>query len=459
MKKILFVAFAATLLAAGCQKTEVINPVGNSIGFTTELGKITKGLGDAEDEGVDNLQAQGILVSAFYVENDPNKAGATAGTAYDGMDEASLTYSIAEGATTGEWTPDKDYYWPGKSKYLNFFAVSGLLKGDKYELDKDAVKIENTGITIDSFTVNEKNANVDLMVADVVLQSQDVKMNVKLNFRHALSKVEFIFKTTADTKETIFVQHLVVDGLHKANKLVAQPAAQIATGQNEVKLSWDKLTTEGNVSFVDDYDVQFVDTDKVKYPATITPDAAAPENLNNESMWLNPEDANKQNIDPFTTWLMIPQPITGKTVKVTYLIDGRQFVAIFPLDIDGKLTEWAPNQYVKYTVTLAPNKIKFSPEVLPWTPIVDVDPEMGVINPDPTPDPTTPNSVVATLGETQVTLYYEGELAAETEVFTNAELTQAAEAGDYTLADGRVVTVSEGKVTAVTINNTPEEGE
>ena len=36
MKKFFFVALAATLLAAGCQKTEVINPVGGrSMSFTT----------------------------------------------------------------------------------------------------------------------------------------------------------------------------------------------------------------------------------------------------------------------------------------------------------------------------------------------------------------------------------------------------------------------------------------
>ncbi|MBQ1958808.1 MAG: hypothetical protein II354_00140, partial [Firmicutes bacterium] len=74
--------------------------------------------------------------------------------------------------------------------------------------------------------------------------------------------------------------------------------------------------------------------------------------------------------------------------------------------------------------------------------------------------PTTPNSVVAKNGESQdVTLYFNGELAAETAVFTNAELTEDAEDGEYTLADGSVVAVSEGKVTAVTTNTTPEEGE
>ena len=70
MKKILFVAFAATLLAAGCQKTEIINRVGDRIGFSTQLDKITKSVGtaDAANDGEENLLAQDFRVWAYYVQ-------------------------------------------------------------------------------------------------------------------------------------------------------------------------------------------------------------------------------------------------------------------------------------------------------------------------------------------------------------------------------------------------------
>ena len=56
MKKIFFVALAATLLAASCQKTEVINPVGGPVmSFNTGMGKITKAVGTADAEAANNM--------------------------------------------------------------------------------------------------------------------------------------------------------------------------------------------------------------------------------------------------------------------------------------------------------------------------------------------------------------------------------------------------------------------
>ena len=43
MKKILFLAASAILLAAGCQKTEVLNQaIGDPMTFSTGMGKLTK---------------------------------------------------------------------------------------------------------------------------------------------------------------------------------------------------------------------------------------------------------------------------------------------------------------------------------------------------------------------------------------------------------------------------------
>ena len=74
MKKILFVALGATLLAVGCQKTEIINRVGDRIGFTSEMGKLTKSVGTAtaNGEGEDNLKAQDFNIWAYYVADDAN---------------------------------------------------------------------------------------------------------------------------------------------------------------------------------------------------------------------------------------------------------------------------------------------------------------------------------------------------------------------------------------------------
>ena len=88
MKKIFFVAIAATLLAAGCQKTEVLNQVnpvdGTSMPIAPNKGKLTKAA-TAEGEGETNLSEQNFRLWAYYKEDDSSR-GAYANTIYDGME-------------------------------------------------------------------------------------------------------------------------------------------------------------------------------------------------------------------------------------------------------------------------------------------------------------------------------------------------------------------------------------
>ena len=378
MKKILFVAFAATLLAAGCQKTEIINRVGDSISFSTELGKITKSVGeaDADNDGEENLLAQDFRVWAYYVAADAN-TGANANDNYDGMLDKLVkapgtVEEVGEPALTG-WTPDKAYYWPGKGKDLKFFAVSGV------EETKAVVDEENNTITIANFTVDTEAADVDLMVADFIQQNQgDEKGKVKFKFNHALSKVEFLFKKAEDTEETIFVQSLTVGtetegGLINVGTLTASTEVEgfgqeTATAvQHKVKFEWD--TAESiDVPFADDWEDKAT-TEADGYPAEYTAIGGTKVTVGatGEKAMVVEETA-----ETFTTWLMIPQTIydetteTGKTVTITYLINDRQFNVIFPVYVEEKLKAWDENQYVRYTVTLSPNKITFDASVNDW---------------------------------------------------------------------------------------------
>ena len=119
MKKIFFVAIATTLLAAGCQKTEVINQVnpvdGTSMTFAPNLGKLTK-VANADSSGTYNLSDQDFRLWAFYKADDPQK-GAAANSVYDGMS------NIIISDATGEWKANTTHFWPGKGKFLKFFAL------------------------------------------------------------------------------------------------------------------------------------------------------------------------------------------------------------------------------------------------------------------------------------------------------------------------------------------------
>ena len=367
MKKILFVALGATLLAAGCQKTEVINRVGDRIGFSTELGKITKSVGEAKadaENGLDNLKAQDFNIWAFYVADDPNTTGNDANQEYDGIKGTEVYYDTPEGNATG-WSTDIEYYWPGKGKELKFFAVSGV---DKEKVAVDA--IENT-VTVTGFEVSADDANVDLMVSDYVQQDQEDSKQVKLNFRHALSKVQFRFHTTS-TSESVYVQSLKIVGLNNTGNLKATVTGETLN---------DKFQKEVTLTFSNqDGAVDFIATGASKpegYPDSYTAidgtEKKGEDIANDKAMKLTAKGTDGKAA-VFSTWLMIPQTISEKEVEIVYIINNRQFKSMFPLDNGSTLPKWNENQYITYTVELSPNKITFDAEVEDWS-IYDADAE------------------------------------------------------------------------------------
>jgi hypothetical protein len=391
MKKIFFVALSATLLAVGCQKTEVLNPVGGSImSFTTGMGKLTKAQGtvDAENEGIRNLEAQDFSVWAYA---DPQSDFSTVTTVngttkiYDGIENLLVECTTASvdavagvdddpdtavnekveavEAKPGTWSTDTEYYWPGENKDLRFFAVSAdgdwLRPTAQGAVCPVTINYAAPSITVNDFTVravataDKTAANEDLMIADFVKQNQSDKV-VDLKFRHTLSKVEFIFKTlapstTGETAPTVYVQSLKVDGLQNKGDLNVTAVDATAT-----PIVWNYTWTNDETStanFTDDWKTT------VTFAETVE-DAAKSDNTAMQ-LTTTPET--------FATWLMLPQTITGKKVVITYVINNRQFTSIFPIDNTEKnLTAWAYNQHIKYTITLAPNLISFNPSVEEW---------------------------------------------------------------------------------------------
>lgn len=395
MKRIFFVALGATLLAAGCQKTEIINPVnGNVMTFSTNMCKLTKaGQQDAEKTGEVNLQEQNFRVWAYGAYEDENTTATELNNIYDGIANLDVTYTPAQDAIPASWGTAKEYFWPGVGKELKFFAVSdGKAAADS----KVTIGTDINSMTIADFEVNPGAYNTDLMVADFVKQHQGDKV-VDLKFHHALSKVQFVFKTIATGEATVYVQDLVVKGLETKGTLnvAPKPAETPENGGNEpttqaegetttyvgevtpVKFTWalPTSTTEAPSAtlkdFADDWTASVVTSGEnadADFPSKI--DGADVTEADKVAMKVTATGTNSQI---FTTWLMLPQSIEGKKVEITYLINERKFTSIFPLETTS-LKAWEDNQYVKYTITLAPNLISFNPSVEDWTtPETNVD--------------------------------------------------------------------------------------
>ena len=346
MKRIFFVALAATLLAAGCQKTEIINPAnGNALTFSTNMGKLTKaGQQDAENSGEVNLQEQNFRVWAYCAYEDANTTATELNTIYDKIANLDVTYTPATDAIPASWGTAKEYFWPGVGKELKFFAVSD---GKASTASTVSIGEDINSMTIADFEVKPGAYNTDLMVADFVQQHQGDKV-VDLKFHHALSKIQFVFKTVATGDATVYVQDLVVKGLETKGTLNVAPKAPASTVAEDettyvgavspIAFTWSLPTSTADApsatlaEFSDDWTTSVV-TDATaegydaNFPAEI--DGTAATEADKVAMKVTASGTESQ---VFTTWLMLPQSIESKKVEITYLINERKFTSIFPLE-------------------------------------------------------------------------------------------------------------------------------
>ena len=159
-----------------------------------------------------------------------------------------------------------------------------------------------------------------------------------------------MFNTLANSDATVYVQSLSVENVLTKSSLT------VTENNGEDKVTKPTIFTWGDRSvpqtFVDDYKATAnVPTDTEKLDANA--------DLDNTALELTTTATN------FCTWLVMPQTISTLQVKIIYVIGKRQFESIFPLGTEA-LTAWGANQYVRYTITLAPNKISFNPSVEEW---------------------------------------------------------------------------------------------
>lgn len=378
MKKILFAAFAATLLTAGCQKTEVILPEGPTEGslmsFSTEMSKLTKSSdledkADADADGMYNLRAQEFKVWAYCDYDDTNTDYIELDQIYDGMAGLDINYDRpADHKDTNEdkgtWAPEKEYYWPSAGKHLRFFAVSGVSTNNvAIELHRsDDKTTASPKLKINSYTVSNEDPNTDLMVADFIRKDKSVDKRVTFNFRHALSKVQFQFKTEGSEAD-VYIQSLSVAGVKTVANLEVTENTESGKESKPMIFTWG--SPDNPLSFTDDCDVTNSGISAIDI-----------ENLDGQA---DDDTAIKltNQAQEFATWLVIPQDIVtkdtngaiteGYKVEVIYVIGTRQFKAVFPLYTDT-LERWAENQYTKYVVTITPNKISFNASSTDWAP-------------------------------------------------------------------------------------------
>ena len=413
MKKILFMAASSVLLVAGCQKTEIQNETLTPIGFNTHMGKLTKAP-DAENAEVKaNLIEQNFHVWAYFAtENDLNYK---AGELY--LVNIVVSNDNKDGIT---WTTGETYYWPGKDKELDIYAISSYAEDYTlaYTVEDDSktcnVAIDYTAhkVTVTDF-VADADADNDLMIAPMIKQDQDDAKYIEPRFEHALTKVVLRFREKGESvvhvrsaktspiksKATLVVTNTLPDPVAVGDPVVcsaewkwtSEPTttteylAQCKLPTVQVK---DVTTAEGDQEVF--YDAVLLKEAVPGASVTTYKDANGndiPENNRQEvdGQWYMKSDLNDgtpvAGAAPLTVtteqtvaddgfiiygcWLLIPQDdITGYYLDVEYIVDGMLIQQRF--NLDKGITSWGRNQQITYNVTISPDYIEFEPDVDEW---------------------------------------------------------------------------------------------
>ena len=246
MKKILYIAAAAALLMASCQKTDVLNVVEDTIDFGTEVGKLTKAGDTQEGEGgsttssydaskFTTLKNQGFRV---WVVSDFTSGIHTDGAIYNNMNGLDIEYNSG-------WVYKNSgkYMWPQADQYLLFYTISsndvawldGIKTKSLFNTVKDAAHV--TEITFDQYTVKGV-ADDDIMVANHIRQSKSPSMVVSPTFRHTMTKVEFNFvKGTPSANGADVASTVILKGI-ETSELFSTGELNIKYGDSEVTFDW-----------------------------------------------------------------------------------------------------------------------------------------------------------------------------------------------------------------------------
>ena len=209
MKKVLVGAMALLTLAA-CSNEEVLqkNEVNQEIGFTAVTGKA---LSRAND-GYCNKS----LPATFYVTASYTTDGSTYNQYFlnDGFKQGSGNTYVSSGSVR---------YWPELGTAIDdlkmkFFATTSTTPGTPNPVVIDAPKwsVNGTEMMLENYTVGtDVSKQHDLLYAVTTVEEKPTPGVQEINFRHALSQIEFQAK---NSNSTIHVEICGVSVVNVNNK-------------------------------------------------------------------------------------------------------------------------------------------------------------------------------------------------------------------------------------------------
>ena len=331
MKQFLFLAAAATMLFAGCQKTEVVydNPEAQEIAVFAVNQTMTKG---AETTFPTTWP---MKVSAYLASGD----GATAGEYF-----ANKTFNHANYVWTG------GQYWPLSTSTINFFAlapeISSTEENNTFSVTTTFNEISGNNKTATTTVTGNATKQYDVMYAlgqGTHTAGQEYQ-NVSMAFNHALSWINFTVKAGAATP-TIKVNSITLN-----NAYFDGTATFTATETNYTSTSADNVKT-----------------------ANVNPTWAVAENTSDIKVpYTEPISltTNAQNVP--NGLLVVPNTYNQSgdkklsfTINYTITQDSKNFTYNYTHTLPE--TTWAHGTKYTYAITITLQEIKITSSVNNWT--------------------------------------------------------------------------------------------
>lgn len=291
MKKILFFS-ALALIAASCTNEQTVEtPKGEAIGFSASVGNLTKAL--PQDMKPGNVAE--FYVAGYYQEKDEEPKEVF-------TSQPTTVTRTTSNASLGSCTIEETQYWIPGATY-KFFALRPKIAINNFDFEK-------TEATIKGYEVP---GDADVIFSNAGKESYTGKFtgNEKVYFelKHALSKIQFTFKSEWPTDLTVNVSDIKITGVK---------------GTGNVTITYLTSIKWENQQETKDYNFE------------------------------NPAELSQAKDQQATTHLyLLPQTIAENSVKVSFdvTINGnseekKNFTATLPAG------EWTVGNYYNYTITL-----------------------------------------------------------------------------------------------------------
>ncbi len=277
---------------------------------------------------------RGVPVNTQNFKNVCKDFGVTAYTQTD-----QKLYMANEKVSTengGAWSPDGGVrYWPEDDAKLDFYAHA------PYEFSgSDKISISGNTMSF-SYVVPTNNgedavAQPDIMLAYAACRRSTTNQNgnVPLEFAHALAAVKFVANDIAGCT----INRITLKGLYGAGDCTFTPTGEEGAGEDKPsgKFAWT-YSGEQNNDFTQKFNVLLKDQQSGEQDIT--------------------------DVNPETTFMMLPQQLEGATVEVELTTNDGVKQAVEGKLASGNLTEWKAGNIYTY---------KISTESINWTYVFDV---------------------------------------------------------------------------------------